>query len=138
MDRISRAQRSENMRRIKSGGMKPEIAVRRLIHSLGYRYRLHRHDLPGRPDIVLGPRRKIVFIHGCFWHSHSKKGCPRTRVPKSNLSYWIPKLTRTRARDEQNTVELRKLGWRVFVVWECETANLNRLRQRLQAFLTGK
>lgn len=139
MDRITPQQRSENMRRIKSGDMKPEVAVRRLLHGLGYRFRLHRYDLPGRPDIVFGSKRKIVFVHGCFWHSHSKSNCPRTRVPKSNLGYWLPKLARTQQRDKRNISELRKLGWRAIVIWECEVPNVSKLKRRLQQFLlSGK
>src|SRR5260221_9042466 len=99
-DKISVARRSENMRRIKSKGMKPELAVRSLIHSMGYRFRLHRKDLPGKPDIVLPRLKEVIFIHGCFWHQllHPDPSCKDARLPKSNLEYWIPKLERNRER----------------------------------------
>lgn len=136
MDKISPAQRSENMRRIKSGGMKPEILVRQIAHRLGYRFRLHRHDLPGRPDLVFPQQRKIVFVHGCFWHSHSKATCHRKRTPKSNLEYWLPKLARNHKRDRHNLSALRKLGWETLVIWECDTEkNAERVESCLKRFL---
>ena len=92
--------RSANMRAIRSKGMRPELAVRSLVHKLGYRFRLHRKDLPGKPDLVFPSRRKVIFVHGCFWHSH--QGCKAAHIPKSNLDYWIPKLERNRARDARN------------------------------------
>jgi DNA mismatch endonuclease (patch repair protein) len=135
MDKISKKQRSENMRRIKSTGMKPELFVRSLVHRLGFRYRLHRHDLPGRPDLVFLKKRKIVFVHGCFWHSHSKAKCPRVRIPKSNLEYWLPKLDRNKRRDKQNVAQLRRTGWQVLTVWECQCSDSESLGQRLKRFL---
>jgi len=119
-DRITASTRSRNMRRIRSTGMKPEMLVRKLLYGAGYRYRLHRYDLPGRPDIVFANRKKIVFVHGCFWHQHDAGKCGLSHRPKSNTGYWLPKLERTRRRDAKHLVELKKLGWRVFVVWECE------------------
>lgn len=124
--------RSENMRRIKSTGMGPEMRVRKLLHALGYRYRLHRYDLPGRPDIVFPRRRKIIFVHGCFWHQHT---CRDGRKPKSNSDYWKPKLARNVARDKAHKAELTKSGWEVLTVWECETKTLETLQPRLQRFL---
>lgn len=124
--------RSANMRAIRSTSMKPEMVVRRLVHSLGYRYRLHRYDLPGRPDLVFSSRRQLIFVHGCFWHCH---GCKKSHSPKSNLSYWQPKLERNRTRDEKNVKVLRQLGWRLLVVWECETGEKTSLVRNLRLFL---
>ena len=96
MDKLTPKRRSENMRRIKD--MKPELIVRRLVHGLGFRYRLHRKDLPGKPDLVFGPRKKVIFVHGCFWHGHEREGCLDARRPKSNTQYWNTKLTRNKER----------------------------------------
>lgn len=125
------------MRAIRSTGMKPELAVRRLVHSMGYRYRLHRKDLPGKPDLVFGPRRKVIFVHGCFWHQHSDPGCKIARMPKSKPDYWKPKLARNVERDRQHQAELEANGWSVLIVWECETkANrVDRLSLVLREFL---
>ena len=131
-DKITPARRSENMRRIKSKGMKPEMVVRRLVHGLGYRYRLHRKDLLGKPDLVFGPRRAVVFVHGCFWHRHD---CRDGRVPSSNREYWEPKLARNVERDRKTRHELEAAGWRVLVVWECEIKDEATLADRLVAFL---
>lgn len=136
MDRLTPAQRSLNMSRIRSLDTKPEIAVRRMVHAMGYRYRLYRRDLPGRPDLVFAGRRKIVFVHGCFWHQHRKSGCADARLPKSRLDYWLPKLERTAARDRAHLRALRRAGWRVLVIWECELAKPHRLAARLNQFLT--
>lgn len=136
-DRLSREQRSENMRRIKNRDTKPELVVRRLVHGLGYRYRLHRKDLPGKPDLAFGPRRKVIFVHGCFWHQHDSANCPDGRKPKSNIDYWGPKLSRNIKRDTENQKRLRELGWGVLVLWECETKNLELLKERLQGFLNS-
>ena len=133
VDKISPARRSENMRRIRSTGMKPEILVRRLVHKLGYRFRLHRRDLPGRPDLVFVSRRKVIFVHGCFWHQHRR--CIDGRLPRSNKSYWHPKLSRNVKRDAEALSQLVHSGWRPLVVWECETRNVSRLEKRLRKFL---
>lgn len=135
MDTISRERRSENMRRIKSTGMRPEMAVRKLAHAMGYRYRLHVPGLPGRPDMVFSKRRKVIFVHGCFWHQHPKASCADARYPKSNLSYWRPKLERNVQRDRSHAVALTKSGWKVLIIWECETGDENILCRRLRAFL---
>ncbi len=132
-DTIDRTRRSANMRAIRSVGMKPELAVRRLVHGLGYRYRLHRADLAGKPDLVFVARRKVVFVHGCFWHDH---GCKLSHLPKSNRAYWEPKLKRNKARDETNLKALRAQGWKVFIVWECETKDVERLTRNLERFLS--
>ena len=107
----------------------------RLVTALGHRYRLHHRDLPGKPDLVFGPRKKVIFVHGCFWHMHPKKNCLDARAPKSNTGYWTPKLARNVARDKEHAAALRKLGWRVLTVWECEAKNEARLRARLVKFL---
>ncbi|WP_259397709.1 very short patch repair endonuclease, partial [Burkholderia cepacia] len=109
--------RSDNMRRIRSKDTAPEMAVRRLTHGLGYRYRLHRKDIPGKPDLVFPARRKVIFIHGCFWHQHP--GCREGRPPKSNAAYWLPKLERNQQRDKAALEKLAALGWNALVIWEC-------------------
>lgn len=113
--------------------MRPEMKVRKLVHGLGYRFRLHRKDLPGKPDLAFPSRRKIIFVHGCFWHSHGS--CKIAHRPKSNLDYWTPKLERNRSRDIGNLEKLSALGWKVLVVWECQTSNELRLRAQLSRFL---
>ena len=120
MDIISRQRRSENMRRITSKGTKPEMAVRRMVHAMGFRYRLHRKDLPGRPDMVFPSKRKVIFVHGCFWHQHPSSCCRIVRLPKSNQDYWLKKLQQNRDRDVSRQTELSQLGWEQFTVWECE------------------
>lgn len=135
MDKLSTERRSANMARIRSKDMKPELIVRQLVHALGYRFRLHRMDLPGKPDLVFGPRKKIIFVHGCFWHQHPDPKCLDGRAPKSNTGYWGPKLQRNVERDEQHLQALCDGGWETLVVWECETKNLSSLRKRLVQFL---
>lgn len=134
-DRLSEERRSYNMRRIKSSNTQIELKVRRLIHSMGYRYRLHDRRLPGAPDIVFRPRRKVIFVHGCFWHQHPEAGCRDSRRPKSNLAYWMPKLERTKQRDAENQQRLTESGWQSLTIWDCETADENALRERIQDFL---
>jgi DNA mismatch endonuclease (patch repair protein) len=133
MDRISAEQRSENMRRILNKDTIPELAVRRLIHGLGYRFRLHRKDLPGRPDLVFSGRRKVIFVHGCFWHQHP--GCREGRIPGSRLDYWEPKLRRNQLRDAANRDLLEEKGWDVLVIWECEVKASRILTMRIRQFL---
>lgn len=135
MDKLTPERRSENMRRIKSKDMKPELLVRRLVHGLGYRYRLHRKDLPGKPDLVFGLKRKVIFVHGCFWHGHEREGCLDARRPKSNTGYWNPKLTRNKERDAERISALQADRWDVLVIWECETTDSKALRIRLRQFL---
>lgn len=122
------------MAAIRSKNMKPEMRVRSLVHRMGYRFRLHRKDLPGKPDLVFGPRRKVIFVHGCYWHQHSDPACLDGRPPKSNTAYWLPKLQRNVERDASNIEALEALGWSVMVIWECETKRED-LAERLQAFL---
>ena len=130
-DTVSRSARSKVMSRIRSRNTKPELAVRRVLYSLGYRYRLHRSDLPGSPDIVFPARRAVIFVHGCFWHGH--QGCGR--VPKSRRSYWIPKLTRNKLRDKRNAKALTLEGWRILVIWECQLDDEKKLARRMIKFL---
>jgi DNA mismatch endonuclease (patch repair protein) len=132
VDWLTRKQRSRNMSAIRQKDTKPELAVRRLLHGLGYRYRLHHPRLPGKPDLVFPARRKIVLIHGCFWHGHV---CGIAKLPKSRLGYWLPKIAGNRMRDERNIAQLRKLGWRTLVIWECEVRKPAGLRGRLVRFL---
>jgi DNA mismatch endonuclease (patch repair protein) len=135
MDKLTPYARSENMRRIKSKGMKPEMLVRRLVHGLGYRYRLHREDLPGKPDLVFGPKWKVIFVHGCFWHGHEKEGCLDSRMPKSNTDYWSLKLTNNKARDVRHSSAIREAGWDVLTIWECETKDEVAMLKVLRGFL---
>lgn len=123
------------MRNIRSKDMTPELRVRSLLHRLGYRYSLHGTDLPGRPDIVFPRLKKAIFVHGCFWHQHPDPACKITRQPKSRLEYWAPKLARNRQRDSQSATLLRRLGWKVLVVWECQIEDHRRLKPRLITFL---
>lgn len=132
MDHLSPKQRSQLMSRIRGHGTKPEIVVRRLVHGLGYRYRLHARNLPGRPDLVFRPRRKAIFVHGCFWHQHN---CKRGTRPKANKQFWATKLERNRARDVDVVRSLRILGWNVLIVWECQTHDATKLTRRLVRFL---
>lgn len=111
--------RSENMRKIKSENTRPEINVRSVLHKNGYRYSLHKKELPGKPDLVLSRFKLVVFVHGCFWHQH--KNCKRSNFPKTNKKYWINKLNRNKKRDQTNRQELKKLGYKVLTIWECET-----------------
>ena len=133
MDTVSPQRRSEIMGRVRSKDTGPELVVRRLVHGMGYRYRLHSATLPGRPDLVFAGRRKVVFVHGCFWHQH--RGCKRARMPSSNRAYWVGKIERNTSRDREVVRALRRAGWRVLTVWECELSNMNRLAKRLGGFL---
>lgn len=118
VDTLTPAQRSERMSRIRSRDTKPEIVLRSALHRLGFRFRLHGRRLPGKPDIVLPRYRTAIFVHGCFWHRH--KGCKVATTPKSNTDFWVIKFDRNVARDARNVEELRRAGWRVLTVWECE------------------
>jgi len=123
------------MRQVRSANTTPEKKVRSLLHRLGFRFRLHRQDLPGKPDIVLPKHASVVFVHGCFWHRHP--GCPRATIPATHQDYWLPKFKRTVERDKRNQIELRRLGWRVAVVWECELRDLDQLAKRLTIAIAG-
>ena len=127
-DHLTKKKRSWNMSRIKSKNTKPELIVRSLLQGMGYRFRLHRKDLPGKPDIVLPKYKIVIFVHGCFWHRH--KGCRKCTTPSSNQEYWKSKFERNVANDICHKVRLRGKGWKVFVIWECETNNLDNLQRK--------
>lgn len=121
------------MQAVKSEDTSPELGVRRFLHAQGYRYRLHKKDLPGSPDLVFVSQKKVIFVHGCFWHGH---GCPRgKRVPKSNTEYWIQKIARNRRRDEAAKRLLEESGWSVLILWECELRDRNHMSEALIKFL---
>jgi DNA mismatch endonuclease, patch repair protein len=132
-DLLSPERRSANMSRIRSKGSVPEITVRQMAHQLGFRFRLHQKDLPGRPDLVFPRLRKIVFVHGCFWHQHQK--CREGRIPASNRDYWAPKLERTQVRDRRAMEMLEADGWRLLTIWECELEQSLEWSERLREFL---
>lgn len=136
MDRLTPDRRSSNMRKIRSKDMKPELLVRRIVHAMGFRFRLHRTDLPGKPDLTFVGRRKIIFVHGCFWHQHPDPACTRSHTPRSNNAYWGPKLARNTARDAEARRLLAKDGWEVMIVWECELKDEADAAARLRTFLT--
>lgn len=134
MDPPVTPERSDLMRRVRGKGSAPEMAVRRTVHRLGYRFRLHHRSLPGRPDLVLPRWHTVIFVHGCFWHRHSK--CRRATVPKIRASFWADKFAKNRERDRRVVKQLRAAGWRVVVIWECETLDPARLTQRISAVLS--
>jgi len=134
-DRLTRQKRSEVMSRIRAKNTKPELAVRSMVHRLGYRFRLHARNLPGSPDLVFAARKKAIFVHGCFWHWH--EGCRVSKIPKTRTAFWASKLKRNRERDVRKETELKELGWRYLVVWECELRNPEQLRADLLRFLRG-
>ena len=133
MDVFSKEKRSLIMSRIGGKNTKPELIVRSLLHRMGYRFRLHVADLPGTPDIVLPRHGKVVFVHGCFWHGH--KGCKRAKRPATHKSFWNQKIDGNIKHDRKVRQDLRRLGWRVFTVWQCQTRDLDRLHRKLNAFL---
>lgn len=125
--------RSWIMSQVRSKDTAPEMAVRRLVYALGYRYRLHEAELPGTPDLVFPGRRKVIFVHGCFWHSHDcKRG---QRVPSTRQDYWMPKLARNRERDARNGASLEQSGWSVMTIWECQIKDTPALAERINNFL---
>lgn len=126
-DFLSPVERSERMSRIRSANTSPEVALRRALHALGYRFRLHRKDLPGKPDLVLTKYRTAIFVHGCFWHRH--QGCKVASTPKSNTDFWIEKFSRNVARDARSTEQLEAQGWRVIIVWGCELGSSRKAAQ---------
>lgn len=135
MDRISRLRRSENMARIKGKDTKPELWVRSFIHRAGLRFRLHDKSLPGKPDLVFKRHRKVVFVHGCFWHQH--RNCPLAVVPGSNVDFWRAKLSGNAARDLRVRRRLGRLGWRVLVLWECEIEHELRAARKINRFFSN-
>ena len=132
MDTRTPKKRSEIMSAVRTRDTGPELLVRKLLFAQGYRYRLHRKDLPGRPDIVFPGRRKAIFVHGCFWHGHR---CKKGRLPKSRLRYWRPKIVANKKRDARNLAALRRPGWRALVVWQCELKISETLMRKLKTFL---
>lgn len=135
MDTLTPQERSARMARIKGKDTRPELTARRLVHGLGYRYRLHRKDLPGKPDMVFPGRRAVIFVHGCFWHRHPDPDCKLARLPKSRLEFWEDKLARNRARDLDVEQRLNESGWRVLILWECELRDLPSVATRVRDFL---
>lgn len=133
MDILAPEQRSRLMSRIRGKNTGPELKVRQLVYALGVRFRLHRRDLPGSPDLVFASRRKVIFVHGCYWHRHF--GCRYAYSPKSNVEFWQSKFAANVARDRLAVTALEETGWQVLVVWECETQNVEALRTRLADFL---
>ena len=134
-DHLTTEQRSWNMSRIKSKHTKPEIIIRSLLHKMGLRFRLHRKDLPGKPDIVLQKYNTVIFCHGCFWHQH--ENCVRATIPKTNTPYWKSKFQRNVIRFEQVQSDLIKKGWKVIVIWECETKDLVKLKDIIKIEVLG-
>jgi DNA mismatch endonuclease, patch repair protein len=137
-DNLDAGQRSERMRRIKAKHSKPEMLVRRIVRGLGFRYSLHVGGLPGTPDIVFRKYNRVIFVHGCFWHRHLSSRCHLARLPKSNVEFWIPKLESNRLRDQRNQRNLRKLGWKILVVWECQLRHKEQLKNRIRRFLEAE
>lgn len=132
MDVMTKEERSRRMSLVRSKDTKPELLVRRLVHRLGYRYRLHRKDLPGRPDMVFPSRKKIIFVHGCFWHGHE---CKVGHIPRSRLDYWVQKITRNNERDRSTLRRLRRRRWKCLVLWECQLRELEKITARIIRFL---
>lgn len=132
-DILTTKERSDRMRLIRAKDTQPELFIRKALFSLGYRYRLHERKLPGCPDIVFPSQRKAIFVHGCFWHRHAN--CRLARLPKSKLEYWQPKLLLNQKRDESNQRKLKRLGWKLFVVWECQRTQADLLILRVRKFL---
>jgi DNA mismatch endonuclease (patch repair protein) len=133
LDRLDSKRRSENMRHIGPKDTTPEMCVRRLVHALGFRYRLHGPDLPGKPDLVFPSRKKVIFVNGCFWHRHP--GCPYAYTPKSRVEFWTTKLDGNHKRDLRNLEILEEQGWKALTVWECETRDVERVNRVLRRFL---
>ena len=134
MDRVNKSTRSKIMASVGTRNTGAEKAVRSIVHGLGYRYSLNRDDLPGKPDLVFVSRHKVIFVHGCFWHGHS---CRYGRLPKSRLAYWKPKVAANKARDSKQASRLRKAGWSVMIVWQCQLKKNDALEGRIRSFLNG-
>ena len=135
-DSLSKDKRSWNMSRIKGKDTKPELIVRSLLHKMGYRFRLHKKDLPGKPDIVLPKYKTVIFVHGCYWHRH--KGCKYTYNPKTRVDFWQKKFKNNILRDKKNKIDLKKAGWKVFIIWECETSDPATMMSKIQKFMPVK
>ena len=135
MDHVAPGKRGQIMAAVRSKDTTPELKIRRALHRLGYRYALHASDLPGRPDLVFRPRKKIVFVHGCFWHGHR---CKKGRRPKTNRSFWSAKADNNKARDRRVTRNLRRGGWSVLTVWQCQTKDMDKLVDKIARFLESR
>lgn len=133
MDVFTKEKRSRIMSKVKGRDTKPERLVRSLLHGMGYRFRLHRRDLPGNPDIVLPKHRKVIFVHGCFWHGH--EDCSRSKRPTSNRMFWDEKLNKNIQRDKSNILTLRNMGWTPLIIWTCEIKDIEDLKMKIQNFL---
>lgn len=133
MDVFSRGKRSQIMSRISGKDTKPEILVRSLLHRMGYRFRVHKKDLPGKPDITLSKHKKVIFVHGCFWHGH--EDCPRSKRPRTNVKFWNKKIDGNIERDKKNIQSLEKLGWTTLTLWTCEIKNQEALKRKLIYFM---
>ena len=133
MDTLTKTERSERMARIRGKDTKPELRLRRLLHGRGYRFRLHRKDLPGTPDLVFPSRKKVIFVHGCFWHAH--ENCKVANLPKSRRAYWQKKFDTNRRRDQKNIESLKQMGWDVFVAWECQVNHDSMILNDIEKFL---
>lgn len=136
-DTLTPRERSQRMSLIAGQNTSPELQVRRIVHGLGFRYSLHRKDLPGKPDIVCRRLNAIIFVHGCFWHRHGASRCRLARLPKSRLDFWPPKLESNRLRDQRNMRALRAAGWKILVVWECQLRDKERIKNKIERFLEG-
>lgn len=134
-DTLTPAERSRRMSLIRAKNTKPELFVRRLVHGMGYRYRLHAADLPGTPDLVFRRRKCAIFVHGCFWHRHPDPGCKVARLPKSREEFWTIKLSRNRERDVAQVEALENTGWRVLTIWECQLKETSKLKENIRRFL---
>ena len=126
-------QRSRNMSAIKSKNTKPEIKVRKILHSMGYRFRLHSKDLPGSPDIVLPKYKTVIFVHGCFWHRH--ENCKYASTPKTRKEFWENKFNANKIRDQKKLKEIKNLGWKFIIIWECEARNIQSIEEKIKRFL---
>lgn len=138
MDNLTRPQRSRQMASVRNRNTKPELRVRSILFAMGYRYRIHYKKLPGSPDIAFPGRRKVIFVHGCFWHRHSQETCKLTRTPKSRQDFWEQKFSSNVERDRVTRVAIEKLGWQCLVIWECEIRHSEHLKNMLEGFLEGK
>lgn len=137
-DTLTPIERSQRMALISGKDTKPEMVVRRIVRSLGYGYRLHRKDLPGKPDLAFFSRKKAIFVHGCFWHRHPDSACKLARLPKSRLDFWLPKLDGNARRDEKKIEQLREIGWNTLVIWECELKDTASLTEKIASFLSNE
>ncbi|MBN1186111.1 MAG: DNA mismatch endonuclease Vsr [Bacteroidales bacterium] len=136
MDVFSKEKRSRIMAQVKGKNTRPEMVVRSTLHKMGYRFRLYRKDLPGKPDITLPKHNKVIFVHGCFWHGH--EGCPRSKRPATNIKFWNEKLDKNIKRDKNNIKALRKLGWKPLIIWTCEIKDTTVLKKKFEKFLKQK